>query len=69
MKIIYDLFNVLILLVAPEEKCSSKQKKENFRDYEDKPGNKKIQLLEEEVHSNREMLRNSWNTPLQDRQV
>ena len=37
MKVIYDLFDVLTPLVAPEEKRSSKRKRTFFRDYGDKP--------------------------------
>ena len=50
MKVIYDLFDVLVPLVAPVDK-KKKMEKDFFRDCGDKPEKKKIQHLEEVVNS------------------
>ena len=41
MLVIYDLVDVLMSFLAPKEKRSNKQKKDNLRDYENKAEKKK----------------------------
>ena len=62
MKVIYDLFNGPVLLVAPEEEYSSKQK-DIFKDYRDKSKKEKVWLPDELVNSKKKYLMEQVDDP------